>query len=119
MLCMYHVMTRLRSSFDPDLVKFVNAAANTARSSVTKAAKGFKLGAGSNSGSNTVQSAVAGEPADIVSGPIAQHDNRRHAGDRPFGAASATARAVVDAVIVAYERMIGSFNYASPARRTA
>jgi hypothetical protein len=55
--------------------------------------------------------AEGGEPANIV------WTNRGQASDgfaARFGTSAPLARAVVDAVIVAYERMIGSFNYAVP-----
>lgn len=58
-------------------------------------------------------SADANEPANIVWTNRGSTSSDSDGFNSRFGAAAETARAVVDAVIVAYERMIGSFNYAT------
>ncbi|MGH7177477.1 MAG: hypothetical protein ACREJC_08870 [Tepidisphaeraceae bacterium] len=61
-----------------------------------------------------IQTVTASEPADIVW--VNRGSGSGTGGDRfgdVFGANADLARAVVDAVILSYERMIGSFNYSS------
>ncbi len=62
---------------------------------------------------NVRASGDANDPADIVWVNRGSATSDTDGFNAKFGAAAATARAVVDAVIVAYERMIVSFNYAS------
>jgi hypothetical protein len=58
-------------------------------------------------------SGEANDPADIVWVNRGSATSDSDGFNSRFGAAAETARAVADAVIVAYERMIGSFNYAT------
>ncbi|MBC8107569.1 MAG: hypothetical protein H7Z14_13340, partial [Anaerolineae bacterium] len=99
MLCMDHVMQQ-QHVIELATPTVSRPGAKPAKGTVATAADG-----GSSRGLNSVADA-----ADII------WTNRGLASDNfaaRFGTLAETARQVVDAVIVSYERMIGSFNYSS------
>jgi hypothetical protein len=110
--CALHTLGQEPLELRPDLVpRSASDTASTARKDNTAAKATAAARAGSASGD-------VGEPADIVwvnraTTTAAGPDDTDLFGAR-FGASALAARVVVDAVILATERMIGSFNYGAP-----
>jgi hypothetical protein len=113
--CALHLAGQEPVELRPDLVP----AATSETATSTKAGKaGAKATASGARGGGA--SSDGADPADIVwvnraTTTAAGAADTDLFGAR-FGASAPAARAVVDAVIVAYERMIGSFNYGEPGR---